>query len=300
MSVEDKERDIMINHISSLNTKDRVADKIIDELREYIEAVGPVESLIQLVKGYRGETIYDKIRDYIKVGGKPIDFFDIRNEQKARYYMSEYKKNNNSNANNLVRNSVKTHGAKSIEAKRKRKAVSKNNYRKLLAAFLSVGIILSSTIGVLIADKIRRDKEYEDSVNMVEQSYIVDTMERYDEGLETIDITDLGEVNADDFRMFLEENSFKKFEIIYLTKKICGEEYANEVCQEYGYGSYNKFLSDYFPGRVMSSSGKTVLQKYGDERKLSNHVEESIKKKSTNLNAIIEAYKTGIGIGRYK
>lgn len=296
MPTDNNDLDMMVNHISDLNARERFAEKIIDELREYVDTVGPVESLVQLVEDYKGANVYDKIRDYFRVGGKPIEFYEIINEQKAKYYVSQYKNNNKSNMNNLVKNSVKTHGAEPKKTIKKRKEVSKNNYKKLLAAFLSTAIIIGSTIGSLvILDKTLRNKDYEKSVDTVEQAYIVDTMNRYDEGLETIDITDLGEVDAEDFCTFLEENSFEKFEIIYLTKRICGKENADKVCYEYGYHNYDKFLSSYFPGRVMSSSGETVIQKYGDERQLANYVEESIKKKSTNLNALIESYKTGIG-----
>lgn len=287
------EQDIMINHLSGLANREKAAENVINELQKYIEVVGPVDSLVFFLRDYKGDNIYDKIRDYFKINGYTEEFHKIEFEQRNKYYKYKYGKVEKNSVDSLVKNSLRTQGAKTISASRKRKNVSKKSYQRLLVKFLSVILIVSTILGAGM--KLTKDLEFKEAIDTAEQAYIVEETDNYIEGLENLDITDLGEIDAFDFARFLERNNFKEYEVIYLAKKICGKEIADSVCENYGYGNYDKFLSDYFPSRVMSSSGETVLQRLGSERQLANYVEESIKKKSLNLKQLIEDYKIGIG-----
>lgn len=271
---KDYDSDIMINHISHMDKQEITADKIIKELQYSIEEIGPVYSLTELVKDCNGDTIYDKIREYFRLGGKEEDFHNIKDEQKIAY---------------IKHRNIKGNGAKSYEAKLKFKRVAKDYFRKILIAAIMLAILATGSI------KLYRDFQFKEAIDTTEKAAVVDQLNNYDEGLNSINIEDLGEINLEDFSNFLEENSFGEYEIIYLTNEILGREYADSICQKYGHNDLNDFLDKYFFDSVISNDGETVFQKFGSYRKLANCVEESIKSKTPNLERLIESYKTGIG-----
>lgn len=276
-----------VNMVNDSVKKEKLANSIIGKLEKYINDVGPVDSLVKLVGSYRGNDIFDKIRDYIKCGGSELDFYLIYEEQTKKYYESKTTKNkkeplvSDKIVDNILKGSVKTHGAIKYEAKRERKKVDKKLYNKLLLILLSVITTVVISMGaIFINDYLDRQNEFNESINKIETNYVLDIYDLNIEDNSKFNLNTLDNFNVDEFCSYLEENKFNEDEIIFVTYKLLGRDYANSVCLKYTNLTLDNFLNSKYFVPIMSSDSKTIIGKTPSFKVFENHVEEGIKAKA--------------------
>ena len=277
----DDYNDSLINVLNMKDKSKREAKKVYEELISYLNGVEPVNSLQMLLKDCRGETLEDKLIDYfVGFGGSEKDFLDIKGEQRAAYLK-----------NKLTSNSVRSKGAETIEAPKKKKRVKKNNYRDLLITVLLIMSIIVSS--VILVPEIIDEYIYKNAIETIEDGYLVENYGFSLEKVEKKEINDLYDLDVLDFDNYLKELGLSEYSRIFIVYRVCGETYeerhanADKLCYEYYGCDFNKFLRDNFPS--INEFGR----KYGDEEKLSNHCQSEITKKGLELSQELIKYKSG-------
>ena len=281
MDYNDNHMDDGLNITNKAQTKNKVADEIIDAIKPSINEIGIVPALKNLLKDCKGDTVYEKIRFYIRNDGK---YEDLKSAIDTQIYFLK-----------LVNSNVNLEGVQPIDTPPQTKKVSKHVLRNaMLALIVTVSLVFGIAKGVMY---VNRNAHFDEALRTTEESYIVHTLNNYDEGLESIVVSDLGDVDLNDFASFLSEHDFTRDEIICIIDKVLGRSYTDEYCRSLGFKDYYDFLDQYYFDAVYSEGG-SILQRFGSERRHVNNVEESIKRKAGFLKILIEEYKTSIGRAR--
>ena len=273
--------DVMIDKINYQRRKEKEALEFLESFSLYLNGVEPVESLKEMLKYCKGDTIEEKITSYfVTFGGSREDFLTIIPEQRKKYYENKGDKLRNS--------SLKSSGAKTVKAERKKKSISKSKYMSLL---LSVILIISSLIPIgLVGKEIIEEIKYDQAIERIEDGYLIQDLGFSVDEAQKTSIEDLENFDVVDFKEYLESLGLSEHSIIYITYLTAGREKADELCIRCYYAGFDIILRNDFPREYNTG------HKYGDIEQLANHCQKEITEKGLEIMEILKQY-TGKGIG---
>lgn len=255
--------------IGSLNNRNTKIEYINSKLEVFFQKVEPSLDLLKVIGEYEGSNIYEKVKSYITFNDYTYELDKAFRAIEMSYLSLE----KGINTDKFFDNSLSTHGAKNVEAKKGTKKV----FSKHIKEFIAVMIVLAVCIGIPVSYIVGRSKELgEASYSIISKYDKIDSEISYKDGV-------LFEENSIQFNEYLKSYGFNKYEIIYLTQKYWNETELKNILNLYGYSSFEDFLYQKFSTPILDSNGN-VVGKRADYNKFVNNIEEGIKNKAKLIN----------------